>query len=920
MDRRIVLARPTDADVRKHLAGLVSASIADIRGDFASSVLSYISSMDLTRSHIEPFSISNGSLLSSDALNGMLDMIYTDLLIQYGDAYRMYDYEQAVKRLFSSTLFSLLVAIGAAKSRLRDYSALSGNQYTFNHAIHESFNLAVNYSSSTYKLVINPVASCMRLPSIDDIVSGPERCDLLLQMVSQNMRVLDSSDQSNGFGSNPLSPFFINAFTNSHPSNRDYAAVALSSYPGAVIDLIVRFPGLVPSTRITFSGFSSSQFEILGIYGSTIEGARWDMRHLSRLETYSIAQDDIGAELNYELNYSRELHILIHLAAPVVSKETTVIDPLVRTQDYFTKFSENLRDIGIDGFNDFLNIGRQMEELASIVSSKSLETTSVLESGGSFYTFGVYDLRVSNSTYASHGEYESQVLKSDGSVLSVDAVLGGTPSVEDPITGILDAHTMLSIFTDKEEYFVTPVGDDHQVRDAAILRPNMVMSGNVLSVVEDHPVVLDTHWIPDDAYLGEFRIYGNHEAHPIPSGCILIPSNNGLGLALPTDFCELGGFYPGSVVTMSYRPSGTDRTGGEYNPGSLNLLRQFGRPNIRDNDAANISSEYIYLRALADSGGSLVERKVGYAHEEYNTVYVSGEIQYELPIWKGGLDNQPTATDIENLGLVVSAGLVYVPRKNVIGPVHDFYFGAVHEPCSAVGTDTVEGIACVTFVTAHPYIKDTLKVRVNGVLLPYLHQYSDDLSYMVYEDYHKRTFYIEAAMLPEGQVEVSYVPIDHSAASQYIGSNVARHNGSERFSALAQQEVELTRYPFVDPSVISVDSWDFSNGIFHLKDMYSVIYEPVIVHVNGSKAVNLTAYRNTQQGVLPRGGAGMVTYTVENGNRIVFDRIITGTVVVHYYIMTDVIRSRIHMYRSDYKRNDMTPVLSNYTLLLNVRR
>ena len=92
------------------------------------------------------------------------------------------------------------------------------------------------------------------------------------------------------------------------------------------------------------------------------------------------------------------------------------------------------------------------------------------------------------------------------------------------------------------------------------------------------------------------------------------------------------------------------------------------------------------------------------------------------------------------------------------------------------------------------------------------------------------------------------------------------------------------------------------------------------MHVNGSKAVNLTAYRNTQQGVLPRGGAGMVTYTVENGNRIVFDRIITGTVVVHYYIMTDVIRSRIHMYRSDYKRNDMTPVLSNYTLLLNVRR
>ena len=219
-------------------------------------------------------------------------------------------------------------------------------------------------------------------------------------------------------------------------------------------------------------------------------------------------------------------------------------------------------------------------------------------------------------------------------------------------------------------------------------------------------------------------------------------------------------------------------------------------------------------------------------------------------------------------------------------------------------------------------MKGTLKAFCDGKMISELTECDVDVYGDVLTDEEKTEFTLPSTY-DSGGVTMCYIPIDPTAATDNISSNIAQYNATEKFTKTKDMKLILSRYPHLDCDIISSNRFDFADGAFFLKWKYSVVYEPIAIYVNGIKARNITKYREDRTSkptFTPSYRDDDYQYYVENGNVVVFNKSLLGTILVYYYKTVDAVQIGVEMYRSNYNRDDMSPEIYSYTLLANIQR
>ena len=85
MDKRIRLKRETAEQLRPLIASIVASAVEETRGDVPGAISEFVGAMKFDQC-VVPDSLLQGPLLD-ERLNDLLDMIYTDLTVQYHDAF-----------------------------------------------------------------------------------------------------------------------------------------------------------------------------------------------------------------------------------------------------------------------------------------------------------------------------------------------------------------------------------------------------------------------------------------------------------------------------------------------------------------------------------------------------------------------------------------------------------------------------------------------------------------------------------------------------------------------------------------------------------------------------------------------------------------------------------------------------------------
>lgn len=338
-------------------------------------------------------------------------------------------------------------------------------------------------------------------------------------------------------------------------------------------------------------------------------------------------------------------------------------------------------------------------------------------------------------------------------------------------------------------------------------------------------------------------------------------------------------------------------------------------------------------RGVYDSWSSSIDYEVNDQIEYSNTIYEC--LKPSGPGTGVGLVIPTFTTDWEEYW--TDSVYFYFIRNDVLYPVDGFYYGVirgteitVQTPPPQVHTINGEDYYSVQITdegTPIPYVKGTLIVKHKTEWLDkYVVEYFDDIPTLVRDKYY---FYIQKnyvdGLIPTpysnvndylSNLEITFSPID--AISIYSSTNIKSHNQIDYLNP--GDKYILTKYPFIDNSlVVDIGNMDLHDGIFYSIKNPSVTYEPVVVYVGKTKAINMTDYRNEGKGISTPVSRRDFQYEVK-GREIVFNQEINSPVTVYYYALANSIAMDLLCVRINNKRNDISPVVENWNLLVDVRK
>ena len=906
MEKRTEIKRNNLSAIKNYIKNVVVSKNQEYRGFTSDYILNMVNRISIDESSVKAIPVEDRSLISEEMINSFLDSVYLDHLINYTDVFSIQDHIRTIKSTFDSSVFSLINRASDQISKIRDMESISEMRFSFTDSFHESFTSGMNYSLADKKLEINSISGTLRLPAVTENYGNPAMSDVKLSLVSTGMRVIDISEPECAYENDPTEPYFITAITSGKPVNLSLNNLIAGEYTGAVFRIVITFPSVKPVSRVSFVPFSNSPIEILSVHYSMIPDTVSN-EELNVARSNKIIYDSLGIEINFRRVYAREIHIFVHQKSSMVTRSDVVIDiplSIAETIDESIYKYENIMD---SGFTEQDYLPGQIEEMISEIQRKSEPETEIIAAGMKAYCFGIYSLGISNCIYPQWGEYMGNARKANGNIssaaLSFDAtvdLLGGGD--------IIDAAILFGLRVAGKDMYLTNIINNH-VTDAAILVQNEVYHNGSFIPNSTHPLKFVTHFLPEKPYTSNITLYIDGISRVLPGTCTFTEEEYGVLVTLPLSFCNDYDLYSGTVVTLSYTPADTDRYGRFYSPSTIDLIARIGKPNINNGVSSEIEHKYMYIPVEGNY--------ISYAPELSNSIPAEYGIT-SIPEFDGYAIGQGKGE--VNAGILTIGGIKYIDKKQVIGPVDNLYFGSIMEPIAM----TTPSDGKFTVRTALPYIKGTLKVFKNGVSIPFV-EYNTDATGTIIPLSDKNIFSITEADGAGWGIFASYVPIESwaTSASARIGSNIAKHNITERYSTTIKSRITLQKYPFIDNDIISSDNWDLASGVFSLKYRYSVTYEPIVVYINWVKAENITAYR-TDSGARPTFRTRLrqtdYQFYVDGGNTLVFDTEITGNIVVQYYSFADTIQPVVTMLRSNYNRTDMTPELYNYTIFANIQR
>lgn len=900
--RRLQITRRTSNAAREIIADLIKKAVVNIRGEYPDEILKIVNNFSFDKSHIPEGGLNIECLFRDRNINNLLELIYIDLLIQYRDIFDAQDHLRNIKRSFEASINTNVIKAAEIMSRAGEYRELSLRRFEYTDILHESFNSARNMTLSDYPLVVNNGSGILKLQGTIEEYAKPATSDVFLNVQSNDVLTIDESSSSSAYKDDMTDPYFITMAATDFPDNDITREYDFTSYDGVIVDLVIRFNTTQPVTRVSFVPFSNKSVDIPQVYYSNVVNADWDSGDFKYIKDIDIAYDTNTVEINFERVYAREVHVIIHQEAYNLARSDVEIEETLSASDYVTTVADNMKDILPGGFLEPINLNMQMTELVNDVRDKASVETTKLAPNTKVYSVGLCSLEVSNVSYSHFGEYLDSPRKLNGNLHSMSYVQTDNMEEMEELTtsGIIDMCTLMFVNAGENSIYMGETTDDGKAIDGAVIEPNLEYSEGTTVRSTTVPYKLTTHFLPTDEFTG-FRMFADGEELTLPGTEEKEVSDYNATISFPASFAEENNLLEGTIVTMVYNTPSYDYFGNSYSVGSANMENRIGKPNIAVNSASNIDDNFLYV-PLSASGA------ISYAEDEYTKVMISGEIFYQTSEDKG--------LEIDGETILSNGSSYYIHNSAAGGPFSSFYYGSLREvPEVTLSGETNE------FVTEVPYMKGTLTVYSEGKLVTSVTEYATDTVGTIVGDEGKREFSIPGTYDPSG-ITVCYVPVYPEATTDYIGSNIAQYNATEKFTKTTDMKISLANHPHIDSDIVSSDLFNFSDGAFYLKWKYSVVYEPIAVYINGIKAVNITKYR---EDILAKPSFGKsyreddYQFYVENGNTLVFNKDIAGTILVYYYKFIDTIQTGIEMYRSNYNRDDLSPEIYSYTLLENIQ-
>ena len=924
MNRRIKINRYSSKTLRETIANIIAKSIVDIRGVYPEIIRTILNNLDVTRTNIidtDTYNIES-ELFTDSIINDLLDQAFIDFSIQYSDLFSIQDSLSKIRRLFDSSIMSIVVKAGELISKARDYKSMSDNHFSFTDTIHESFNSPMNSSLVLHQLDVNSGAGTIRLGGKEDNYCRDETCDVNLNIISLGIDTIDETNRINAYNNDPTDPYYITCISYTEPVNPDYGTINFSGKQGLLVDLAIRFQGVFPISRVSLAPFSSAPIEIVNIFYSNIVNPEWNTRDMIEIEISDINTDGKEIEINFDRVYTTEIHIVMCQKHYTLSNSEKYIEKYLNMSEYL-EFSSGILNRTIpDGFTKYTNYKASLEEMVEDIDNQIDSLSTRIEQGGRSYIVGAYNVKASNVSYSNYGEYDSEITYLGGTLSSVaiahDGILTLYNSGDITSSGIIDAHSIFSIVTsdNKEIYIGQPIdnGTYNETTDVCTIAENMEYKEGDIVQNTNYPYKLSTHFLPNMEY--PFYIYPASEPVLItPSDDEIVWHESHAEILVNPTFSSAYNLYTGSIVAMRYAVPEYDRIMREYNIDEMNISNIIGKPNVRDNNAININEPYLYVPS------GVISNYISYAPDEFYEVYMEGmedDIYYAIGPGKG--ESETPDETVINVG-----STLYVSSKHAIFPYDYQYYGSINEPLDTggveyLGLEVINSKNYQKWETDVSYIKGSLKVYINTQIEPDIVEYDTDAIGNIVSMENKRIFYVYNPN--EIPIYISYIPIDVTdiGTKGTISTNISSHNTTESFLNTIDERIKLSRRIYHDRSIISSLNFTLNDGIFFMKKRYSIFYEPIVIDISGVKALNITDYYTGNKPSFDTGpNAAKYQYYVENSHTIKFNNNISEPITIQYYTSADSLKTRVRMYRINNYRDDLTPEIYNYTILLNVQ-
>lgn len=916
MNRRVVITRDVAQEIKDLLATLLEKSLVDIRGDVPFTMRDLVKRFDLTSTNIIDMERQTlrRELFRDESINSLMDSTYIDHYIQYVDAFTLQDLLYRIRGLFDSGIMSAIMKAGELKSRMRDYSKLAAEQYAFTDVYHNSFNELYNGAPASVKLAQNAAAGIIRLQGLEQNFGEPDHSNIKLSLISTDPEIIDETDPVNAYNKDMMSPYYITAIAYGNPTNPDYGTINFGEYDGILVKLEIKLAGIYPINRISLAQFSTSPFDVVKIYCSEKASPVWHIDDLDEITINIISTDNNEVEINFDRVYTRTLWIVLQQRHYLEAQTQVAMDELLSTQEYLTYAGGTLERIAVDGFIECDDQKSIVTEILDNVKTQVQRLTSTVEPHARAYTLGVFNVKAANVAYAQYGEYVGHQEKIRGNVISAKVAFEG--EIDTNQSGQIDTAALFSLMLpgDREVFLGQSMaeGNESYVVDVTTIEENTIISGGNLVPDPTYPYRFKTHFLP--AMTGStlpMTIYVDGYEQPIaPTSDQLSWDGNRVEVRLDSSLCNTYNLYDGKIATLRYVIPVTDRTGRSYSVDEVDIVKALGKPNIKDNTACELGDRYLY-----HVSGTVY---VSYEPDEWFPCYIEGEedtVYYCIGTGKG---EAPVSNLVYSVG-----GRLFLHESLVIPPYDDFYYGATNdEPVYQSSTISYGGKLYRVYKTDLAYVKGTLKAYIDGAHTVEVLEYDTDVLGSILTTEQKRTVYIYVPEPSTSEVRVSYIPLDvDDPGSGYVNTNIAQHTNMERFTETVNKKVVLSRYSYHDNTIVRSPTFALNKGVFFLKRKYSVVYEPIVVYINGIKATNVHDY---QTGGAPqfkeKVRATDYQYYFENGDTLVFNEDLKGSIIVYYYTISDAFVPKVRLYRSNTFRDDQTPELYNYTILTNIQR
>jgi len=907
---KLIVERKANKLIRTKIAEVLGTSSKDLRNYYTGELATVLNKLDFSSPYI-PTEVFKSDLFSSKDINDFLDYLYIDLMILYNDAFTIRDYIDRIRALFVATIIPQIITAGEISTKVRNLKKLESTKYSFTDSIFESFNSLNNQYNYDDKLTINPGAGILRLPGIERNYATPETSNIRIEMISEGLIIIDQSDINNIYNNDYLTPFYINAITGTSPVNNNSISYEFEEESGLICDIILTFPDIVPVSRISFTQFSDATIKVIGVHSSLMVNKRVGYSVLEVINLKDINYDNNEIELNFDSTSMRELHIFIKQEKYKSTKNTTKIATYKKVTDYINYCAGAMASIDSSGFTENKDLNLQIKEIHDSIKTNTKFPTDMIMENIRSYTMGLFNLKVMNVIYRPGGIYQSPAYSVDGNIDSISYVSEGETQIV--IDNHIIAATLFGININNNNIYLGETNTENEVTDIIILEPNLIYTDGIAEIKTSHPLKLYTHFLPETSTMIPLHFYMD-DRHIVITDYIITNSGHYAIIELKSENITMYNWSEGDTIILTYVVPDIDYYGLSYSTSEANLLNRIGKPNIFNNNILNIENAYLYSK--------FGEEEISYKESEYTEVLISGELYYSVGIGKGEIESIPDVIKINTNPIAT-----YLHNSICTVPATDMYCGVFNESIAPIGNKVIDTKQYLEYNTIYPYVKNSIKIYNDQSPVLDIVEYRDDilgdivpLTDLIIED--KHTIYILSGNVTE--FTSYYIPIRNDYAGLTLTNNIAGTNISDMFTKVPASGIELSRYPYIDMDIVNSTSFDLDNGIFTYNSLSSIIYEPISVTINGTKATNITRYRTSDMEIEKKlkeiTREGQYMYYISADGKLIPNTDISGNIVVQYYIMSDSLKVEIQMAKSTLYRDDITPELYDFTILTNTKR